>query len=285
MAGAHDAEEFLRQAALHEELRTLTLRRQDLEDALRLAADKTPLQEFINSFGHEDQESQERRSAAIGEELTAIQEQEENLVKKVADLGNKVDALSRTDELSQLLQQEAALVEDMERMAFAWSRISLARSILETAKRTFEQERQPEVIRLASSIFTRITGQRWRGINASLEDASLAILPAQGEPMQPENLSRGAREQAYLALRLAYIKNHALHAAPLPVIMDEVLVNFDPQRAERTARAFVELTGGGQGKAHQLLYFTCQPHMAELLRKAEPQAALFHVKDGSIKAA
>ena len=285
MAGAHDAEEFLRQAALHEELRTLTLRRQDLEDALRLAADKTPLQEFIDSFGHEDQESQERRSAAIGEELTTIQEQEENLVKKVADLGNKVDALSRTDELSQLLQQEAALVEDMERMAFAWSRISLARSILETAKRTFEQERQPEVIRLASSIFTRITGQRWRGINASLEDASLAILPAQGEPMQPENLSRGAREQAYLALRLAYIKNHALHATPLPVIMDEVLVNFDPQRAERTARAFVELTGGGQGKAHQLLYFTCQPHMAELLRKAEPQAALFHVKDGSIKAA
>ena len=107
----------------------------------------------------------------------------------------------------------------------------------------------------------------------------------QGEPIAPENLSRGAREQAYLALRLAYIKNHALHAAPLPVIMDEVLVNFDPQRAERTARAFVELTGGSQGKAHQLLYFTCQPHMAELLRKAEPQAALFHVQDGSIKAA
>ncbi|QCC86246.1 hypothetical protein DDIC_10260 [Desulfovibrio desulfuricans] len=285
MAGAHDAEEFLRQAALHEELRTLTLRRQNLEDSLRLAADKTPLQEFIDSFGHEDQESQERRCAAISEELAGLQEQEENLVKKVADLRNKVDALSRTDELSQLLQQEAALVEDMERMAFAWSRISLARSILETAKRTFEQERQPEVIRLASSIFTRITGQRWRGINASLEDSSLAILPPQGEPISPENLSRGAREQAYLALRLAYIKNHALHAAPLPVIMDEVLVNFDPQRAERTARAFVELTGGGQGKAHQLLYFTCQPHMAELLRKAEPQAALFQVQDGSIRAA
>ncbi|WP_291445744.1 AAA family ATPase [Desulfovibrio sp.] len=285
MAGAHDAEEFLRQAALHEELRALTLRRQDLEDALRLAADKTPMKEFLDSFEHEDQESQERRSATISEELTGIQEQEENLVKRVAELRSKVDALSRTDELSQLLQQEAALVEDMERMAFAWSRVALARSILETAKRTFELERQPEVIRLASSIFTRITGQRWRGINASLEDASLAILPAQGEPIAPENLSRGAREQAYLALRLAYIKNHALHAAPLPVIMDEVLVNFDPQRAERTARAFVELTGGSQGKAHQLLYFTCQPHMAELLRKAEPQAALFHVQDGSIKAA
>ena len=64
---------------------------------------------------HEDQESQERRSASISEELTGIQEQEENLVKRVAELRSKVDALSRTDELSQLLQQEAALVEDMQR--------------------------------------------------------------------------------------------------------------------------------------------------------------------------
>ena len=114
---------------------------------------------------------------------------------------------------------------------------------------------------------------------------SLTVLPEQGEPVSPENLSRGAREQAYLALRLAYIANHAAHAAPLPIIMDEVLVNFDPRRAERTARAFVELTGGGQNEAHQLFYFTCQPHMAELLRKAEPHAALFHVENGSIHAA
>lgn len=284
VAGAHDAEEFLRQAALHEELRTLTQRRQDLEDALRLAAGKTPMQEFLAAFEHEDQETQERRCAVIAENLDAMQETEEKLAQRVADLGSKVDALSRTDELSQLHQQEAALVEDMERMAFEWSRLALARGILEAAKRTFEQERQPEVIRLASNIFTRITGQRWRGISASLEDSSLAVLPLQGEPLAPESLSRGAREQAYLALRLAYIKNHAVHAAPLPVIMDEVLVNFDPHRAERTARAFVELTEG-QGKAHQLLYFTCQPHMVDLLRKAEPQAALFHVEDGAIRAA
>ena len=72
MAGAHDAEDFLRQAALHEELQSLTLRRQDLEDALRLAAAKTPLPEFLAAFEQQDQEAQERRSAAISEELTAM---------------------------------------------------------------------------------------------------------------------------------------------------------------------------------------------------------------------
>ena len=72
---------------------------------------------------------------------------------------------------------------------------------------------------------------------------------------------------------------------PLPIIMDEVLVNFDPHRAERTARAFVDLTDAGSSNGHQLLYFTCQPHMVELLRKAEPTAALFHVEQGQIRAA
>ena len=169
-------------------------------------------------------------------------------------------------------------------MALAWSRRALARKILLNAKRIFERERQPEVIRQASDIFARITNRRWRGISASLENSSLSILPDQGEAVPPESLSRGTQEQAYLALRLAYIKNHAAHAAPLPVIMDEVLVNFDPERAERTARAFAELADGREGPAHQLLYFTCQPHMVDVLRAAEPGAALFKVENGTITA-
>ena len=96
-------------------------------------------------------------------------------------------------------------------------------------------------------------------------------MPDQGEPVPPESLSRGTQEQAYLA-------------APLPVIMDEVLVNFDPERAERTARAFAELADGKEGPAHQLLYFTCQPHMVDVLRAAAPGAALFTVENGGITA-
>ena len=154
--------------------------KQYAELQVRLAADKTPLQEFIDSFGHEDQESQERRCAAISEELAGLQEQEENLVKKVADLRNKVEALSRTDELSQLLQQEAALVEDMERMAFAWSRISLARSILETAKRTFEQERQRSYALLQAYL---------RALRASAGAASMPRLKMPALPSCPRRAS------------------------------------------------------------------------------------------------
>ncbi|MBQ9405811.1 MAG: AAA family ATPase [Desulfovibrio sp.] len=284
LAGAVDAEDFLRQAAVHEQRESLTQRLQDLEDALLLAAGNMPWDDFLASFEDQDQDTQERRCAAIGEELHDLREREEKLLQQASALSGKVDALVNSSELSQLLLREASLVDSMERLAFAWSKLALAHEILEAAKQTFEQERQPEVIRLASTIFARITGRRWQGINASLENSTLLILREHGEPVSPENLSRGTREQAYLALRLAYIANHAAHAAPLPIIMDEVLVNFDAQRAERTARAFVDLSVG-QDEAHQLFYFTCHPHIADMLRKAEPHAALFHVENGTIRPA
>ena len=282
-AGAADAEDFLRLAALLAEYRDLTRQRQQLEDALTLAADPRPLEEFLATFKEGDQEAQERRLAAIQAELAAMTDGEQELAARVAELNARVTALSRDDELTRLRQEEASLLERMERMALAWSRRALAAALLRQAKLNFEKERQPEVIREASSIFARITSGRWRGISASLEDASLVILPPTGEPVEPQFLSRGAQEQAYLALRLAYINSHAIHAAPLPVIMDEVLVNFDPERAERTARAFADLAGGRGG--HQILYFTCQPHMVDLLRQAAPDAPLFMVENGTIAAA
>lgn len=284
-AGARDAEDFLRLAALLVEYRDLTRRRQDLEDALNLAADSRPLEEFLASFREGDQEAQERRLAAIQTELAAMGDGEQELAARVAELNARVAALSRDEELARMRQEEASLVERMERMALSWSRRALAAALLRQAKLSFEKERQPEVIREASAIFSRITNGRWRGISASLEDASLRILPPSGEPVGPEFLSRGAQEQAYLALRLAYIRSHAAHAAPLPVIMDEVLVNFDPERAERTARAFADLAAGHDGPGHQILYFTCQPHMVDMLRAAAPDAPLFLVENGGIAAA
>ncbi len=64
--------------------------------------------------------------------------------------------------------------------------------------------------------------------------------------------------------------------------MDEVLVNFDQARAERTAREFARMTAGGAGKSHQIFYFTCHPSTVEILRGALPDAAVFSVRDGHI---
>ena len=86
-----------------------------------------------------------------------------------------------------------------------------------------------------------------------------------GEGRTTEELSRGTAEQLYLALRFGLIEEFASHAEPLPVVMDDILVNFDSGRAERAAMAIRELAG-----RHQVIYFTCHPWTARLL---DPDAA------------
>ena len=51
--------------------------------------------------------------------------------------------------------------------------------------------------------------------------------------------------------------------------MDEILVNFDPERALRAAVAFTELSS-----TNQVLVFTCHPTVVELFRDAASEAGV-----------
>ena len=71
-------------------------------------------------------------------------------------------------------------------------------------------------------------------------------------------MSRGTREQLFLALRFGLILELGQRAERLPVIVDEALVNFDPTRGTRAAGSFIELS-----ETNQVLVFTCHPQIVE----------------------
>ncbi|EGY25128.1 hypothetical protein DA2_2709 [Desulfovibrio sp. A2] len=316
---AADAEDFLRRAAFFAERQDLLRRKGDLTDHLAAAlpevsdtpgeasADRLadPLAVLRAELAAADREAMQARCDELATELTALAAHEAELVDKAAALRVQREQVASADEVAALRRQEAALLESARQMALEWSRNALARHLIDTARRRFERERQPHVIREAAAIFRTITGGRWQSIAASLEDGVPRAVPADGEPVPHEHLSRGTREQLYLALRLGYVRTHALHAEPLPLIMDDILVNFDPERAARTAAALAALCGTGTdgqpgeahapdtpdnpeapgaAKPHQILFFTCHPHTVDMLRAAAPDAALFTVERGAITA-
>ena len=213
-----------------------------------------------------------------------LADEEERLADSLRTLEVRLEQAEGSETLSRLRLRAASLSGTIRGLGLEWSRYALARHLLLEARGRFEKERQPGVIRAASALFSAITGGAWVGIAASLEDSSLRVLPPHGEPVSPEVLSRGTQEQLYLALRLAHIRNHAAQAAALPVIMDDVLVNFDPDRALRTAQTFGDLASSQEGSpGHQLLYFTCHPHMADMLRKAVPGIGRYVMERGTIR--
>jgi uncharacterized protein YhaN len=77
-------------------------------------------------------------------------------------------------------------------------------------------------------------------------------------------LSRGTAEQLYLCLRLGLAATHAERTVSLPFVLDDVLVNFDPGRATAVGRAI-----GNLARSHQVLAFTCHPHIVDVFRQAD----------------
>jgi hypothetical protein len=82
----------------------------------------------------------------------------------------------------------------------------------------------------------------------------------QGRCLGVEQLSTGTREQLLLALRLALVGSFARRGVSLPLVLDDVLVNFDVSRAKCAARVLYDFARRG----HQVFVFTCHQHIARL---------------------
>jgi len=85
-------------------------------------------------------------------------------------------------------------------------------------------------------------------------------------------LSRGTAEQLYLALRFGYIRDYAASSLPVPVIFDDILVNFDPERRKNACQAIANLA-----ETCQVLYFTCHPQTVGDLTGAVPDAVVMDI--------
>lgn len=174
--------------------------------------------------------------------------------KRLDGNGAAADALALAE------SERASLREDIERYAV----LAVAEHLLSGAIARFEKEHQPALLEGASRVFSEMTLGRYARVQRRITDASLFVERHDGVELTPEQLSTGTREQLYLAIRLAYVEHYRRTAEPLPVVLDDVLVNFDEGRALATLRALASFA-----KTTQVLLFTCHAHLVELVREAD----------------
>ena len=146
----------------------------------------------------------------------------------------------------------------LEEAVHRWQVLAAACSILDMIRDTYEQHRQPETLQEASGYLDRLTQGRYRRVWTPLGEHALRVDDAEGHALPVEALSRGTREQLFLSLRLALASSYARRGAPLPLVLDDVLVNFDADRAKAAAAVLRDFAAAG----HQLLVFTCHEHIS-----------------------
>ena len=72
-------------------------------------------------------------------------------------------------------------------------------------------------------------------------------------------MSEGTRDQLFLALRLALVERYVSDAEPLPFIADDLLVNFDDERAGEALRVLSALS-----ENTQVMLYTHHPHLLDV---------------------
>ena len=225
--------------------------------------------------------SREQLDVRQGEVLGEVEELEKrshDLRDTKAELTNRIEAMRTADTVSRLRADRERVLAEIRPLALQWTRYALAEMLLDRAGKRFEKEQQPRVVRDAAEFFGRMTGGKYERVVAPVgADTFEVVTAADAERRTPDQLSRGTTEQLYLALRFGYIRLRAADHERLPIVMDDILVNFDPQRATRAAAAILELA-----REHQVLFFTCHPETVARFRREDPTLPLYRLRESSL---
>lgn len=143
-----------------------------------------------------------------------------------------------------------------------WRVLTVAEQTLDCVRRKYETERQPAALKDASGYLERLTAGRYVRVWAPLGERALRVDDGEGNSLAVEVLSRGTREQLFLSLRLALVGLYARRGIDLPLVLDDVLVNFDTRRARAAAGVLRDFAEAG----HQVLVFTCHEHLSKIFR-------------------
>lgn len=223
------------------------------------------------------------------EELTSeeanLKGQNENLSKAIGTswqyLGEKkkeLEGLENAEEVSDLRMRESILIERFRSAANEWAVRQISLSLIRRAREKYERERQPALVKEAGNFFRTITAGKYKSIFAPLvSDGSIEVIDRNDKRKKIHVLSRGTAEPLYLSLRFGLIREFAQHSEPFFVIMDDILVSCDPERAKNAVQALSKFA-----KDHQILFFTCHPATVEIFKTNNVAVNLVTVNESTI---
>jgi uncharacterized protein YhaN len=193
-------------------------------------------------------------------ELADLDGDLERAFEHLAGVKREIEALENDTRATHVRFELRQIEARLRTLAREWVVCEAASRTIDDLRRDFERTHQPLALAEAGRMFSRLTGGKYSRVWSPLGERRLVVSDDQGHSFPVQSLSRATREQLLLAVRLAVVRELARQGTTLPMILDDVFVNFDEQRARAAVDLLVEL--GEQGQ--QVLFFTCHNHLAQL---------------------
>jgi DNA repair exonuclease SbcCD ATPase subunit len=210
-----------------------------------------------------------RQSAALREEIKALETHHASLSVKVGEIGARIEtALRETGDPAELKRELEALLEEKAGYDEELAALDLARATIEGVAGDIHREFAPRLNLALGQATAAVTGGRYGNVQVD-EQAAMRVLAADGRTVELSALSGGTADQLYLSLRLALLDLIAAGQEHIPLLLDDPFVQYDDRRAAAAIAYVAELA-----RDRQVVLMTCHRREADLARAA---GAPFHL--------
>lgn len=211
------------------------------------------------------------RIGSIGRELETIASEENANLERLVRIKDDLRLMEQGRDAAGSAQAMETALADIDDVVSRYPPLRMAQTLLRAGIESFRRQQQGPLLVRAGQIFCRLTEDRYNRLDVDEDDdGGIYVVARQpdGTECRADRLSEGTLDQLYLALRLAAIEADSAASEPLPFIGDDLLVNFDDNRARAALRVLSDFS-----QSMQVILFTHHNHIAGM---ADPALASVH---------
>jgi uncharacterized protein YhaN len=198
-------------------------------------------------------------------EITRLEEEQTTARQAEEQTRRALEAIDSSDAAAKAREAMESAAARYRSAIRPWARLKLAHALLQNALDRFRERAQAPMVAAASTYFSLMTGGRYMRLVADETDDKpvLRAERADGKLISVEVMSEGTADQLYLALRLAALELRRASHPQMPLVLDDVLITSDDERAANILRALERFSEGGQ-----VMVFTHHRHLLEVASSA-----------------
>lgn len=212
-----------------------------------------------------DADQLEARIKGLDDDLKELNRQKDAKTLELGATEEQKRRMDGNDRAARAAEQAALIGAEVGRAVHRYLRVKMAGALLRRRIEEHRRRSQSPILVRANAFFKRISLGGFSELDVDFEgDQQILVgVRANGNKVRVEEMSDGTRDQLYLALRLAYL-DHELDESnrePMPLVLDDILMNFDDARSRATLEVLAELSD-----KTQIIYFTHHQHLLELVK-------------------
>ncbi len=229
-------------------------RRQQLENDIRQREEHllslsagTTLDEFVADAAREDADSLEPAINGLNKQISGLESSISQLDQTIGSERALLAGMNENAAAGEAAEAAHNLLAQLQTDVEHYVELRLAAAVLKEAIERYRKKNQGSVLERASQLFAMLTAGSFESLQIDHDEENNPVLigvrGGDHETVGVAGMSDGSCDQLYLALRLASLESYLESHEPIPFIVDDVLLQFDNERAVAALKALVALSG------------------------------------------